>query len=247
MSFSLHKKKGIGIPRQRTHILTPVKEGTDCSIIAISLREGLNFQAYMNSRHPLASEVERRENEGTSATFTMGWKLVKAKGLWQIKSERFKEHICDIHLSQPRLLNRCFSVSSGTVSDVAKTCNFSWREISGLQKETLLELSPLFTIFGKADSIFIFGKTVTPQSSSEGEVIIGRSAMYFNVALNTRKLLYFYETNRAQWLKYNYGPKKALQVCEKTPKLSTCCAIVGLEEMHVKAQADEDLFTLLCS
>ena len=62
-----------------------------------------------------------------------------------------------------------------------------------------------------------------------------------------RKLLYFYETNRAQWLKYNYGPKKALQVCEKTPKLSTCCAIVGLEEMHVKAQADEDLFTLLCS
>lgn len=71
--------------------------------------------------------------------------------------------------------------------------------------------------------------------------------MCVDVVLNTRKPLYFYETNRTQWLKYNCGPKKAFQVCENTPKLSTCCAIVGLEEMRVKSQAYDDLFTLLCS
>ena len=230
----------------RPHILTTAKEGTDCSVIAISLREGLSFKAYTETDHPLAEQILQSQTEGSRATLPLGWKLVKSEGGWTVKSDRFQEHPCDIYLSKPRLLNECFGVSSKDVASAAETCGFAWCELTGLKKKTLTELCPLFTIFGKADNIFLFGKTLKQQHSSVDEILTGRVAMCFDVALNTSKPIYFYESNREQWLQYNYGPKKAFQQCEKKPKLSNCCAVVGTEEIPVNCQAYEELFTLLC-
>ena len=231
----------------RPHILTTAKEGTDCAVTGICLREGVPVTAFLKPTHLLAKQVEKSQDQGSNATFQMGWRLVKSQSVAEIVSERFIEHPTDIYLSKPRLLNECFEVTAENTAALANTCNFDWCEISGLKDKTLLELAPIFAIFGRAHSIFLFGTFLANHSSKDGEVITARTAMCFDIAVNTGKRLYFYECNNTQWYQYNYGKKKTLQVCEKVPQLSNCCAIVGIDDMYVKSQAYFDLFTLLCS
>ena len=153
--------------------------------MVIGLREGLPFTAYTETDQPLARQIVQSQTEGSRATLPLGWKLVKSEGGWTVKSDRFQEYPCDSYLSKPRLLNECFGVGTKDVASAAETCGFAWCELTGLKKKTLTDLCPLFTIFGKADNIFLFGKTLRQQHSSAGEILTGRVTMCFDVALNT--------------------------------------------------------------
>ena len=120
------------------------------------LREGVPVTAFLKPTHPWEKQVEKSQEQGSNATFQMEWKLVKSQGLAEIVSERFIEHPPRIYLSKPRLLNECFDVAAGNTATLANTCNFAWCEISGLKDKKLMALAPIFAIFGRADSIFLF-------------------------------------------------------------------------------------------